>query len=712
MHPDPNLDARLADVPIPEGLVQRLKEAVLPSEAEIDRMLAEVAVPFGLLARLREIPEDEVLDLRLREVAVPFSLVFGARRRSWWDSATALVRRASELALAAGLFLVISGSLAAACAVVLFSAYHQVLPAVEPPFVVMDAGPLEFLSSAGTVVELAEVASSDAEGDLPTRARAATQDEIEMPDLERPRAPGPVGQWFTSLRGGLRPMDNAVLLRYGIFTYPQFTEDRLPTIESPRMPRAAGIEPPAVRGYDRAFFVKHGVFPPARPEVHAALSRTVLPLSTRTHSFDEVVRALREGGRPDLSLVRTEDFLAAADYRFPPAQPGQVELRTAAGPSPFGPERTGMLQVAAVAGALARRRWPATHLVLAIDVSASMARGQRLEMVRQGVERLLARLGPRDHVSLVLFGEEVLAEVERASAAEEEVVRSALAQVRPAGGTDLAEAIQRAVTLALAVQPARDESVCVALVTDSRPAMPAAGKAAMTSFLSAAQAEKVRLEVLDLGDFQEPDEALVQWARMLRGEVLRVEAAEDLAWRLVELLYGCSPVAARDVELSIRFRPQAVAVWRLIGHEANAMASLQPATSRCDLRAGQTATALLEIWFQPNDENDVATVELTWRDPNSGQAQQLAQPISRLQFAPTWEQAPITLQQAAIAAETAEVLRGSRLALRELGISAGNDRGLAGVQQAAARVHARLGEREDFRRWLQLVEELERAGIP
>ena len=58
----------------------------------------------------------------------------------------------------------------------------------------------------------------------------------------------------------------------------------------------------------------------------------------------------------------------------------------------------------------------------------------------------------------------------------------------------------------------------------------------------------------------------------------------------------------------------------------------------------------------------VATAELTWHDPKSGQLRRVAQTIRRGQFSESFSQAPAWFQQGVIAAKTAEVLRGSYFA--------------------------------------------------
>ena len=206
----------------------------------------------------------------------------------------------------------------------------------------------------------------------------------------------------------------------------------------------------------------------------------------------------------------------------------------------------------------------------------------------------------------------------------------------------------------------------------------------------------------------EIDPALGEWAKVIAGDVRRTQDAGRIYWHLLEMLSGRSPVVASEAKLSVRFNPECVAAWRLIGHDANSFAAINPPSLDAELKAGEAATGLFEIWFRPGESDDVGQAELIWKEPNSGLPQRAIQRISRLQFAPTAAEMPLCLQQAALAAETAEVLKGSRDALRELGLVSANSRGLAGVLTAGRSVHPRLAQRADFQAFLEFVSRLEK----
>ncbi len=197
---------------------------------------------------------------------------------------------------------------------------------------------------------------------------------------------------------------------------------------------------------------------------------------------------------------------------------------------------------------------------------------------------------------------------------------------------------------------------------------------------------------------------MVQLAGKGNGNYGYIDTAKEAKKVLVEQMTGSLITIAKDVKIQIEFNPAKVAAYRLIGHEPALLAGLEPAMVTVDLRAGQVATGLLEVWLKPNSHDNVAVAELAWRDPSSGAERTAQQRISRLQFVPTFAEAPLSLQAAAIAAQTGEVLKGSPFAQTR-------NRSLADVKSLAYRVHPRLADRAGYRRFVAFLEAAERLRL-
>lgn len=119
-----------------------------------------------------------------------------------------------------------------------------------------------------------------------------------------------------------------------------------------------------------------------------------------------------------------------------------------------------------------------------------------------------------------------------------------------------------------------------------------------------------------------------------------------------------APVAAAQTRLTVRFNPQAVASYRLCGHEPTRVEGELP-TAGLDLPPGAAATAVYELQFRSDTEAEVAVATLEWTDPASGTPRSQRSSIRRSQFAPRIEQAPAALRLAGLATAAGEILRKS-----------------------------------------------------
>jgi Ca-activated chloride channel family protein len=370
-----------------------------------------------------------------------------------------------------------------------------------------------------------------------------------------------------------------------------------------------------------------------------------------------------------------------------------------------------LLLVGVQAGGLAHRPQAATHLVIALDLSYSMSRGGRLEIVQRGISRLLDQLGARDRLSLVVFGEEVTHVVEAATRDDAASIRILLDDLTPRGGTNLAAGLQRAASLAMTDVAGSAAARRLVLVTDSEATMPGDVRRGIDQMLGDARELGVRLDVLDVSQRSLVDPTLQSWAFDLQGDVRPIADARQMQRSLLEALSGGEPTIAREARLKLHFNPQTVAAYRLVGHESNSLADLTPATLEAELTAGESAAALVEVWFQPGDGDDLGYAELTWNDPAGGPTQRVRQRFSRLQFAPSLTEAPVPLVQAALAAEVGEVLRGSEGVMRQAGIRPAAQRGLAAVLEVADSANPQLRQRPDMQRLLRIVRQLKAQGL-
>ncbi len=669
--PEPIAD-QLRNVPLPAGLTARLRsiadEPVEWTDDDIDFELASIQPPSGLNQRLRvqldEIAQaeylDEAIDAQLRDVEMPRTALARLRvmpshrpRRKWLQAA-----------VAASLIFILTGLHAWAAIAMLDGMRGK-----PREYVFVYAGPMHLAGDSQQEPAPVVYLPPDEQVEPQPFVPAYQMSEVELLADATELKPGAAGELFVSIENGLPLQDDVLLLRYGLLTSPYYEADVAPPLEDVALPSAAGMEPPLVRGYDRNFLVRNGVHPIVRPEIHKKLQQIQPPLWTATTTFDQAVEAM-EAGRPVRSRdVRVEDFISAAAVGYPTKK--TVSLHMDGGVAPLRPTGTRLLQITAQAGQVAQRAIPATHLVVVIDVSASMRWKGRLEMAKRAVAGLLPQLGPRDRLSVIAFNAEVMQVFELAQYGDGHRVQPMLEKLRPFGGANLAAAVQKATMLAIsgatdtsAVEQGKPIAARVALITDSRDSLPDDVAAPLVSMLREASHSGFRLTAIDVGDLQTPALTLEDITQPTGSGVRHVASEREMRWALVETLTGGQSVVAPDATLQVQFNTAVVAGYRVLGHEATTLGGLMPGEQSLDLRGRDVAPVLVEVWLRNAGggrypAGRVASATMRYRDPATGDARTIRRSIKASEFAASFPQMSPQLQATSLAAHAAEALRGS-----------------------------------------------------
>ena len=714
------IDDELKNVAVPGVVLQKLHAIASLDDTEIDRALCEVAPSAKLLDRLRSIGslDEGDLDDELRHVALPVSLAerlrqipFTMHRRL---QSGVFVRR---LAIAASLLIAMGVGYLAVVAPAYFgrsnrrtaesgtnsSAASQanagkknagsnaVSPAIDKGEAKLVTSPPRDRASDGDLPPV--------QSDLPRDDGSAEQLANDGQNMTR-RSDDPQSIAETTTSDSVPGASNVLGANLG--------NDRLPQLESLPPPVWRGITPPHDIGYDWMFQFRHRVHPFVSP-ARSALVACSVPLVTDTDSFDEALRSTFVGKLPAPDRIRVEEFLAAMDYGFSPPDGTPLAIRTAVGPSPWGTSGSSLLQVAAQARLRSRDRESQSHLVVILDASATMRWERRWQSVLAGLRQYIERMQSADRLTLIVMDEKAEMVAERKTSAD---AIDALAALPLQPSAKMANAVD---AFRLAAETGeRGSSVGppkIVLLTDGGLGL---GKPALEQIENTIKNSlgDARLELFDVRQEATLDAELDGLAAVARtqrigsGEVVHVPDAGQLRWRLLELATGKPQLVATKATMKVKFKPDAVARYRLIGHEATSMATtiagLNSALVEADLHSGEAATGLFEVYLKPDGGETIATVELTWTDPRSGAVQKAEQNVTRLQLAPSFYQSPLSLQMAALAAETAEILRGSWF-------TPANSHSLSHVAELGALLSTRLRGRPSFAHLMTLIEQAQRS---
>jgi Ca-activated chloride channel family protein len=459
---------------------------------------------------------------------------------------------------------------------------------------------------------------------------------------------------------------------------------------------APGVEPmPPAEQPDAMFFEDYGVNPFIDTE-DDHLSTFALDVDTGSYTIAR--RYVQDGNLPPEDAVRVEEFVNyfEAGYDYPPE--GQAfAIHVDGAPFPYSEtERYQMMRVGIQGYAIPPDERKDVSLTFVIDVSGSMDRESRLELVKRSLEMLVEQLRPSDSVGIVVYGSDARVVLEPTSGAEARTILDAIYRLHPEGSTNAEAGLRLGYERAnVAFKPGGINRVI--LCSDGVANVGQTGPESIWDVISGYASEGITLTSMGFGMGNYNDVLMEQLADNGDGFYAYVDTLKEAERLFVHGLTGTLQAIAMDAKVQVDLDPEVVARYRLVGFENRAIADQDFRDDTVDageIGAGHSVTALYEVKLHPEAEGRIATVHLRWQDPDTAEVEELSQGFYTEDLAERFTDAAPRFQLAVLVAEYAEVLRGSYWAEGST---------LAGVLEEAERIGELLPEDADVAEFVELV---------
>ncbi|MEZ6194014.1 MAG: von Willebrand factor type A domain-containing protein, partial [Phycisphaerales bacterium] len=407
---------------------------------------------------------------------------------------------------------------------------------------------------------------------------------------------------------------------------------------------------------------------PVNPWVMTAEDQlSTFALDVDTASYDIARRYINDGFLPPRYTVRMEEFVNSFDYNYPAGQDDSeaFTVYAEAGESPFT-EGTVLLKIGVRGKVVGRDQAKPANLVFVIDTSGSMDRDDRLPLVRQSLAMVLDQLSPQDRVSVVSYGTEARLLVEAVPATEKMRILDALESLQTGGSTNLLSGVE------LGYEVAQRQFITngVNRVILNSDGVANVGPSETQELVDQAQTlrkQGVTFTSVGFGAGNYDDEVLEQLANKGDGGYLFVGSLDEAKRVFVDNLAATRPTIAFDAKIQVNFDPARVRRYRLIGYENRDIADTDFRNDTIDageVGSGQSATALYEVellgpTLATDDQPDLGTVYVRYRDPDSGKVREIESRLTNDMIAKRDAESDPRFFLAAGAARFAEVLRGS-----------------------------------------------------
>ena len=422
---------------------------------------------------------------------------------------------------------------------------------------------------------------------------------------------------------------------------------------------ASQLNPPNGAAFDDVFYKNHGTNPFIDTEDD---NFSTFGMDADTASYAVMRRYLRGGLLPPSDAVRVEEFVNAFDYNYTPPTDAAFAVHIEGAPSKFGEgKRLQLLRIGIQGRVIPDNDRKDAILTFVIDVSGSMERENRLDLVKKALTLLLDQLRPGDAVGIVVYGTDARVVLPHTGIENREFILQVINKLRPDGSTNAEAGLRMGYKLAL--KNSKSDSINrVILCSDGVANVGQTGPDAILKEIRTYLKEGVTLTTVGFGMGNYNDILMERLANKGNGNYAYVDTLKEAKRVFVENLTGTLQVIAKDAKIQVEFNPKTVSRFRLLGYENRSLAHEDFRKDDVDageIGSGHSVTALYEVKLHENADGKLATVFIRHEAPDTQQVTEVNETISTNQLKQTFEEASPEFQLVAAVAEFAEILRDS-----------------------------------------------------
>jgi capsular polysaccharide biosynthesis protein len=408
-------------------------------------------------------------------------------------------------------------------------------------------------------------------------------------------------------------------------------------------------------------------------------------------SFQVAQAALAKGGRPDPAGVKVEQFYNAVDYGDPaPANGEPVAVRIEQAAHPVIPGRN-LVRIALKTAAAGRSAAQPLRLTLLVDQSGSMSREDRRAAMDKALSGLGGLLTGNDLVTVIGFSRTPRLLADGMTGDKANTLPQLINQTASEGGTNLEQAIGLAAQLAERRKQQGAQNRIV-LFTDGAANLGNADPEKLATRVRELRQRGIAFDIAGIVADGLNDELLGELARNGNGRYYVVgKGGEDSAF--AKQLAGAFRPAAENVKVQVRFNPERVARYKLIGFEKDRLKTedfRNDAVDAAELAAEEAGVAVYQVEPIANGRGEIGEVSVRFRDTSAAAMVERSWTITHDADAPAIDRAAPSMQLATLAMLAAEKLRGGPMAdaidFRQLATPAANVKQHYGAQGRPAEV--------------------------
>lgn len=412
---------------------------------------------------------------------------------------------------------------------------------------------------------------------------------------------------------------------------------------------------------------------------------STLSIDVDTASYSNIRRFLNNNQMPPVDAVRIEEMVNYFNYSYPdPTWNDRFSITLKASTCPWNPSHQ-LVLIGVQGKKLEQKQIPPSNLVFLIDVSGSMYSADKLPLLKEGMKMLVNQISDNERVAIVVYAGQAGLVLDSTPGSQKQAIFQAIDSLQAGGSTAGGAGIKLAYDVAKA-NFIRNGNNRVILATDGDFNVGVSGDFELSQLIEQKRKDGIFLTVLGFGQGNIKDNKMETLADKGNGNYFYIDNQDEARKVLVHELGSTIFTIAKDVKIQVEFNPAQVGAYRLIGYENRLLAKQDfndDTKDAGELGAGHTVTALYEVipaaqaapmpriqekgvdplvyqkepmklWNLGN--NDIMTVKLRFKDPQSSSSKLVKKSISANQMTFTPDE---DFRFASAVAEFGMILRGS-----------------------------------------------------
>ena len=323
---------------------------------------------------------------------------------------------------------------------------------------------------------------------------------------------------------------------------------------------------------------------------------TGLSLNVNKASYSNVRRFLNMNSTVPPDAVRTEELLNYFNLHYQEPENGDLfRIESQLTSCPWDPQKQ-LLLLNVNAKKTALDKVPPGNFVFLLDASGSMEMPNRLPLLKAAFQLFVRNLRPVDTVSIVCYGGTVAIWLQPTSGVEKEKILQSIEKIEADGDTPGGAAIITAYRLAQN-SFIKGGNNRVILATDGDFNVGASSEQALDELITREKQSGIFLTCLGVGTGNFKDSKLETLAKKGNGNYAYLDDINEAEKVLVKELTQNFYAVAEDVFMNVRFDPEKVKGYRLIGFDnrKDAIANNTIEMEGGEVGSGNSVMAVFEI---------------------------------------------------------------------------------------------------------------------